>query len=77
MKDFSSGAEAKMMGMMSQNDLRQLGVNEVAYMKKYRVRGETAWVLHGADGAALAVQKSADDALIDAYGRELDIVSLH
>lgn len=77
MKDYSSNANGDIASMMSQNDLKQLGMDEVAYMKKYRVRGETAWVLHAADGVALAVQKSADDALIDAHGRDLDIVSLH
>ena len=32
--------------LMTQNDLRVLGRGEVAYVKKYSIKGQTAFVLH-------------------------------
>ena len=63
--------------LMSQNDLRELGLEEVGYVKKYKVNGKPAWVLHAADGTALAVQGNADAALASARQHEIDLVSVH
>lgn len=63
--------------LMTPADLKKLGLEEVAYVKQYRVNGKAAWVLHAADGTALAVQNSADAALQSAHHHDLDIISLH
>ena len=63
--------------MMSQTEFKNLGIEEVGYVKQYRIHGEPAFVLHAADGTALAVQKDLDAAHISAQHQALDIVSLH
>jgi hypothetical protein len=63
--------------LMSQNDLRELGLEEVGYVKKYKVNGKPAFVLHAADGTALAVQGDADAAVASARHHEIDLVSVH
>jgi hypothetical protein len=63
--------------LMTQNDLRELGLEEVAYVKKYKVNGKPTWVLHAADGTALAVQGDADAAVASAAHHELNLVSVH
>lgn len=63
--------------IMSQADLKNLGLSEVGYVKKYSIDGEPAYVLHAADGTALAVQKDVDAARISAQYQDLDLVSVH
>jgi len=63
--------------LMTQNDLRELGLEEVAYVKKHKVNGKPTWVLHAADGTALAVQTDADSAVASARHHELSLVSVH
>ena len=63
--------------LMTEADLRKLGIEEVAYIKKYRVDGKAAWVLHAADGTALAVQNNSDSAVASAGHHDLDLVALH
>jgi hypothetical protein len=63
--------------LMSQNDLKELGLEEVGYVKQYQVNGKPTWVLHAADGTALAVQGNPDAALQSARHHELDLVALH
>jgi hypothetical protein len=62
---------------MTQADLKKLGLEEVGYVKQYSVNGKPAWVLHAADGTALAVQSDATSAQNSARHHELDIVSVH
>jgi hypothetical protein len=62
---------------MTAADLRKLGMEEVGYIKKYQIKGEDAWVLHAADGTALAVQNNPDAARYSAQHKELDLVSVH
>lgn len=63
--------------IMSQADLKNLGMSEVGYVKKYSIDGEPAYVLHAADGTALAVQKDVDAARMSAQYQDLDLVSVH
>lgn len=63
--------------LMSQNDLKELGLEEVGYVKQYQVNGKPTWVLHAADGTALAVQGNADAAFQSARHHELDLVAVH
>ncbi len=59
------------------SDLRQIGLNEVAYIKRYDVNGQPAFVVHAADGTAIAVQKDISSALGSAHHQDLDVVALH
>ncbi|MDF3023832.1 MAG: hypothetical protein K0R10_1193 [Alphaproteobacteria bacterium] len=63
--------------LMTQSDLKKLGLEEVGYVKQYQVNGKPAWVLHAADGTALAVQGDSGAALNSARHHELDLVSVH
>lgn len=63
--------------LMTQQDLKQLGLDEVGYVKKYNVKGKIAWVLHAADGTALAVQSNRNAAHESAEHKEIDVVSVH
>ncbi len=63
--------------LMTQSDLKKLGLEEVGYVKQYQVNGKPAWVLHAADGTALAVQADSNAALSSARHHELDLVSVH
>jgi len=62
---------------MTQNDLRDLGLEEVGYVRQYTVKGKLAWVLHAADGTALAVQDTPVSLRLSAQQHELDILPLH
>lgn len=63
--------------LMTPADLKNLGLEEVGYVKKYRVNGKPAWVLHAADGTALAVQGTADAAVQSAQHHALDLIAVH
>jgi hypothetical protein len=63
--------------LMTPADLKDLGLEEVGYVKQYRVNGKAAWVLHAADGTALAVQNSANGAVLSAHHHDLDLISVH
>lgn len=63
--------------LMTQADLKKLGLEEVGYVKQYQVNGKPAWVLHAADGTALAVQADSGAAQSSARHHELDLVSVH
>jgi hypothetical protein len=58
-------------------DLLKLGMNEVGYIKQYVVEGQKTFVLHAADGTALAMQPDAAQARLTAAHNQLGIVSLH
>lgn len=62
---------------MSQKDLADLGVGDVAYVKRYTVNGKEAYVLHAANGTALAAQANESDAEQAAYGHDLELVTVH
>ncbi len=62
---------------MTQNDLRELGLEEVGYVRQYSVKGKPAWVLHAADGTALAVQENMPALQASMQHHDLDIVSVH
>jgi hypothetical protein len=70
-------AQKQIAMQMTQNDLRDLGLEEVGYVRQYTVKGKPAWVLHAADGTALAVQDTPVSLRLSAQHHELDIVSLH
>lgn len=62
---------------MSDQEFKALGMDQVAYIKAYRVKDKLAWVVHAADGTAIAVQNDADAALSSAHAQDLGIATLH
>ncbi len=58
-------------GLISQQDLQSLGLNNIGYIRAARIRGEQAYVLHAADGTAIAVR--GDDAELIAIAAEQSI----
>lgn len=62
---------------MSAQEFKQLGMDQVAYIKPYRVKDKVAWVVHAADGTAIAVQGNADAALSSAADHDLTLATLH
>jgi hypothetical protein len=62
---------------MTEQDLRKLGLEAVAYMRKYSVNGTDAWVVHSADGTAIAMQNNIHAAMASARHQDLQVVSLH
>lgn len=63
--------------LMTEQDLRKLGLDEVGYVKKYSLNGKIAWVLHAADGTALAVQNNRDAARQTAEYKDISLVAVH
>ena len=62
---------------MSQSELKELGMGDIAYVRQLIVNGRPAFVLHAADGTALAVQGSAPAVEQNAYDQDLGLVTLH
>lgn len=63
--------------LLSQQDLQLLGLNNIGYIRTAQIRGEIAFVLHAADGTALAVRHDADDIKNLATEQAIGIASLH
>lgn len=76
MKDALSTSDSPLFNMTA-GDLKKLGLNEVGYIKQYMLEGKPAWVLHAADGTAVAVQKDPDAAILSAHHQDLDVVAVH
>lgn len=62
---------------VSKGDLQQMGLGDVAYIKRYIVKGHEAFVLHAADGAAISIQRSETVAKQNAYYQDLEVALLH
>jgi len=62
---------------LSDLDLKELGLGDIAYIKEYFVEGKKAFVLHAADGVALDVQSSESAAVNNAHYQDLNLVALH
>jgi len=63
--------------VMSEGDLKGLGMGDVAYIKSYDVKGKLAYVLHAADGTTIEVEDNENDAILSAYHNDLNIVAVH
>lgn len=62
---------------MSDQEFKALGMDQVAYIKPYRVNDQVAWVVHAADGTAIAVQNDATSAANSAQAQDLGVATLH
>jgi hypothetical protein len=63
--------------VMPHIDLLTLGLDEVGYIKAYKDGGKKIWVLHAANGTAVAVEPDAAKALQSAMHNDLGLVSVH
>ena len=54
-----------------------LGAPELAYVKEIKVEGGTAYAVHAADGTAIAIFESRDNAFGAAMQNDLEPVSVH
>ena len=70
-------SELDFFSSISKNDLRGLGVGNVAYLKRYTIEGKRVFVLHAADGAALEVQKTESVLKESAQYQDLNLVTVH
>ncbi len=70
-QDFLSSAS------VSEWDLKNIGVGDVAYIKSYTVSGKTAYVLHAADGSVIDAESSQHDAIKNAHFQDLNLVSVN
>ncbi len=62
---------------MSKGDLKDLGLGDVAYVKRYATEGQAAFILYAADGTALSIQKNETSAARTAYNHDLELVAVH
>ncbi len=63
--------------LMTEAELKNLGLEEVGYVKPYKVKGQIAWVLHAEDGSAITVQNNPSAIRLSAQQQDINLVSLH
>lgn len=63
--------------LLSEQELKALGMDEVAYIKAYQVKDQVAWVVHAADGTAIAVQHDIAAAANSARAQDLVVATVH
>lgn len=68
---------AKSMLPLSSQEMLNLGLTQVAYIRPFTEQDETAFAIHAADGNRLAVLPSRDLAEAVLRQNELQPVSLH
>ena len=61
---------------LSTDGLAMLGADQLAYMRSHQVKGQTIYVLHGANGRELAGFDNYSAAMAACYGRDLEAVAL-
>ena len=61
---------------LSTEGLAMLGADQLAYIRSYQVKGQTIYVLHGANGRELAGFDNYSAAMAACYGRDLEAVAL-
>jgi hypothetical protein len=77
MKTIPAGTGAGAHPLLTSADLKDLGKGACAYVRKYEVNGQEAFVLYAADGAAICVQRTARGALEAAREQSLSLISVH
>ena len=61
---------------LSTEGLAMLGADQLAYIRSHQVKGQTIYVLHGANGRELAGFDNYSAAMAACYGRDLEAVAL-
>lgn len=64
-------------GLISQQDLQSLGLNNIGYIRAARIRGEQAYELHAADGTAIAVRDNDGELIAIAAEQSIGLAPLH
>jgi hypothetical protein len=62
---------------MSPGDLKDLGVGNIAYIKRHIINGQATFILHAADGEELMAQNSENILQQDARHQDLNLVTVH
>ena len=62
---------------MSTQDLMNLGLQEVAYVKPVAIDGQAAYAVHAADGREVVILPSRDIALATIRQNDLEPLSVH
>lgn len=62
---------------ISPQDLMQLGLQEVAYVKPVLIEGRSAVTVHAADGTQIAVMESREQAFAAVRQHDLEPLSVH
>ena len=61
---------------LSTEGLAMLGADQLAYIRSHQVKGQTTYVVHGANGRELAGFDNYSAAMAACYGRDLEAVAL-
>ncbi len=62
---------------ISSEALAMLGADQLAYIRPHQVKGQTVYMIHGANGRELAGFDNYGAALAACYEHELEAVALH
>ena len=73
---FSFEAQRIALRGISTDELRDFGVNHIAYIRPVSLMGNTAYAIHSADGTPLAAVETLDLALTAARQNDLEPVIL-
>ncbi len=73
---FSFEAQRIALRGISADELRDFGVNHIAYIRPVSLMGNTAYAIHSADGTPLAAVETLDLALTAARQNDLEPVIL-
>jgi len=63
--------------IMTDQDLADLGLKCVAYVKSVKVAGEDAYSIHAADGTEIAIMGNRDIAFATIREHDMEAVSAH
>ena len=63
--------------IMTDQDLADLGLRCVAYVKSVKVAGEDAYSIHAADGTEIAIMGNRDIAFATIREHDMEAVSAH
>ena len=61
---------------LSAEELAMLGADQLAYIRSHQVKGQTIYVVHGANGRELAEFDIFFAAMAACYGHDLEVVAL-
>lgn len=61
---------------LSTEGLAMLGADQLAYIRSHQIKGQTIYVVHGANGRELAGFDNYSAAMAACYGRDLEAVAL-
>ena len=62
---------------LSQQDFLLLGINDIAYVKKEQRDGKEVFVIHSADGNAIATMANHDVAFAAVRQNDMEPLSVH